>query len=118
MANNLKSAPPGTIVNHKFVSSQYWDFLLVPAKPPENCLAIPTRFICIYDQNRLNDDNGKGEHDLMVITNGLCSLYFNWPGPTRVPAPVKYAMKIARQFCQSMMEKQPHTRLSKSLHFL
>jgi len=116
---NNATAPPGTAINSDVVSNQYWDFYLVPAKPPENCVAIPTRFVVLKDDLGLrNDRHGRGEHDLMTFTNYLCSLYFNWPGPTRVPAPVKYAAKIAQQYCQSLTQKNPHHRLNCSYHFL
>ena len=76
---NKTTAPPGTAINTDVVSNQYWDFYIVPAKPPENCVAIPTRFTVLRDDLELGKD-GEGEHDLMTFTNQLCSLYFNWPG--------------------------------------
>eukprot|EP00481_Brizalina_sp_1-RS-2013_P000337 TRINITY_DN10968_c0_g1_i1.p1 TRINITY_DN10968_c0_g1~~TRINITY_DN10968_c0_g1_i1.p1 ORF type:complete len:104 (+),score=10.53 TRINITY_DN10968_c0_g1_i1:132-443(+) len=92
--------------------------LLVPSKPPPKCVAIPTRCIVIYDKLGLSDTSGKGEMDLMHFTNSLCTLYFNWPGPTRVPAPIKYAQKIAQQYCQTLPQKHPHQLLWNSYHFL
>ena len=116
---NKQSVPPGTAINTCIVSNQMWDFFIVAAKPPPNCLAIPTRFCVLCDELGLNlFEDGSGEHDLMTFTNGLCSLYFNWPGPTRVPAPIKYASKIAQQYCQSLPEKHPHCRLDLTYHFL
>ena len=118
ISTNLESAPPGTAINDIVVSNQFWDFYLVPSKPPPKCVAIPTRCIVIEDGLRLSDYDGKGEMDLMHFTNSLCSLYFNWPGPTRVPAPIKYAQKIAQQYCQTLPQKHPHHLLDCSYHFL
>ena len=118
ISSNLQSAPPGTAINDVVVSNQFWDFYIVPSKPPPKCVAIPTRFIVIKDGLGLSDADGKGEMDLMHFSNSLCSLYFNWPGPTRVPAPIKYAQKIAQQYCQTLTQQHPHYVLDGSYHFL
>lgn len=51
--------------------------------------------------------------DLMVFTRQLSTIYQNWPGPIRVPAPVMYARKLAK-YASEVYEKKP-VNLDKSL---
>ena len=39
--------------------------------------------------------NSKPE-DLIKLTHYLCFLYYNYSGPVKIPAPVKYADRLAR----------------------
>merc|ERR1712072_711915 len=118
--NNYETVPPGTVVSNVVTSSQFWDFFLVPCSPPPGCTATPTRFIVVHDGLGLNKSQvGKGAADLEAFTNQLCALYFNWPGPVRVPACVKYAHKLSQQFSQAMhCDGTPNARLLLSYHFL
>merc|ERR1712083_1036400 len=87
-SNDQQTVPAGTLVADTVTSNQYWDFFLVSCEPPEAATATPTRYIVVKDQGL-----GFAEcpSDLYYLTNQLCNMYFNWPGPIRVPAPVKYA---------------------------
>jgi len=114
-ADTNKTAPPGTLISSEVVSNQYWDYFLVSCEPPETATATPTRYIVVKDYGmRLNEC----PNDLYFFTNQLCNLYFNWPGPIRVPAPVKYANKLAQQFGQSCNSLKPHKYLHQTYHFL
>jgi len=109
------SAPPGTLVAKNVTSNQYWDYFLVSCEPPERATATPTRYIVVKD---VNMNLQQMPNDLYFFTNQLCNMYFNWPGPIRVPAPVKYANKLAQQFGQSCNSLQPHQYLRQTYHFL
>jgi len=109
------SAPPGTLIANKVTSNQFWDYFLVSCEPPEKATATPTRYIVAEDMGmNLN----QCPNDLYHFTNQLCNMYFNWPGPIRVPAPVKYANKLAQQFGQSCNSLEPHKYLVNTPHFL
>lgn len=114
-ADGGDSAPPGTLIANKVTSNQFWDYFLVSCEPPEKATATPTRYIVAEDMGmNLN----KCPNDLYHFTNQLCNMYFNWPGPIRVPAPVKYANKLAQQFGQSCNSLEPHKYLVNTPHFL
>jgi len=115
-AETLANVPRGLIVDNKIVSSQYWDFYITPADAPEGCTSTPTRFIIIRDE--LNLSQKQAVLEIESLTKQLCNLYYNWPGPVRVPAIVKNADKLTTQFGSAVNGEVPHARLSDSYHFL
>lgn len=111
-----QNVPKGLVVDDKVVSSQYWDFYLTPADAPEGCTSTPTRFIVIRDGLSLRQK--KGSLQLEAFTKQLCNLYFNWPGPVRVPSCVKNADKLTTQFGSAVNGEVPHSLLQNTYHFL
>ncbi|XP_040545319.1 piwi-like protein 2 [Gallus gallus] len=104
------AAPPGTVVDHSITSTQWQDFFLLAHCPRLGC-SVPTRYICV-----LNTANLSAEH-LQRLTFKLCHLYWNWPGTIRVPAPCKYAHRLAFLAGQ-VLQHEPHARLCNKLFFL
>eukprot|EP00494_Astrolonche_serrata_P006954 UN06979 len=94
-----QNTPSGLIVDNGVSSLQYWDFNLSPADAPEGCTSTPTRYVIIVDD--LNLSNKKAVDEIEAFTLQLCNLYFNWPGPVRVPNVVKNAEKLTTQFGSS-----------------
>lgn len=120
-ANTYQNVPKGLVVDNVVVSSQYWDFYITPADAPEGCTSTPTRFIIIEDGLGLAEKTEQGQGGVMDIeafTKQLCNLYFNWPGPVRVPACVKNADKLTTQFGSAVNGEQPHILLQNTYHFL
>jgi len=114
--DTFQNVPKGLVVDDVVVSSQYWDFYLTPADAPEGCTSTPTRFIVIRDGLSLREK--KGSLELEAFTKQLCNLYFNWPGPVRVPSCVKNADKLTTQFGSAVNGEVPHSLLQNSYHFL
>jgi hypothetical protein len=100
LAAGYKSLQPGTLIDTKVVSAQFWDFYIVPCEAPFKGTASPTRFIVVYD------DICFTQADIAAFTNQLCMLFFNWAGPVRVPAPVQNAHKVAHMFGTAIEEKK------------
>jgi len=74
---------------------------------------MPTKYEVVHSDNwSLSAGN------LHMLTMQLTMLYQNWPGPIRVPAPVKYAETCARKVTAALKNKLPSEKLSKSLWFL
>ncbi|XP_027763061.1 piwi-like protein 2 [Empidonax traillii] len=104
------SAPPGTVLDHTITTSGLQDFFLLSHSSRQGC-SIPTRYICMW-----NTANLSHEH-LQRLTFKLCHLYWNWPGTIRVPAPCKYAHKLAFLVGQ-VLHHEPSAHLSEQLFFL
>lgn len=51
------------------------------------------------------------------LTFKLCHMYWNWPGTIRVPAPCKYAHKLAFLSGQ-ILHHEPAIQLCENLFFL
>ncbi|NXM68336.1 PIWL2 protein, partial [Serilophus lunatus] len=108
--NKLISSPPGTVIDHTITSSGSQDFFLLAHHSRQGC-SIPTRYICMCNTANLSPLH------LQRLTFKLCHLYWNWPGTIRVPAPCKYAHRLAFLVGQ-VLRKEPSARLSEQLFFL
>ncbi|NXE70839.1 PIWL2 protein, partial [Calcarius ornatus] len=86
------------------------DFFLLAHHSRQGC-SVPTRYICMW-----NTANLSSEH-LQRLTFKLCHLYWNWPGTIRVPAPCKYAHKLALLVGQ-VLHHEPSAHLCEQLFFL
>ncbi|NXR20424.1 PIWL2 protein, partial [Cinclus mexicanus] len=86
------------------------DFFLLAHHSRQGC-SVPTRYICMW-----NTANLSSEH-LQRLTFKLCHLYWNWPGTIRVPAPCKYAHKLAFLVGQ-VLHHEPSAHFSEQLFFL
>ncbi|RMB90953.1 hypothetical protein DUI87_32551 [Hirundo rustica rustica] len=104
------SPPLGTVIDHGVTGSGGQDFFLLAHHSRQGC-SVPTRYICMW-----NTANLSSEH-LQRLTFKLCHLYWNWPGTVRVPAPCKYAHKLAFLVGQ-VLHHEPSAHLSEQLFFL
>ncbi|KAM3659220.1 piwi-like protein 2 [Ammospiza maritima maritima] len=104
------SPPLGTVIDHGVTSSGREDFFLLAHHSRQGC-SVPTRYICMW-----NTANLSSEH-LQRLTFKLCHLYWNWPGTVRVPAPCKYAHKLAFLVGQ-VLHHEPSAHLCEQLFFL
>ncbi|KAM9215701.1 piwi-like protein 2 [Leptosomus discolor] len=104
------SPPPGTVIDHTVTSSDWQDFFLLAHRSRQGC-SVPTRYVCL-----LNTANLSCEH-LQRLTFKLCHLYWNWPGTIRVPAPCKYAHKLAF-LSGHILHREPSAQLCDRLFFL
>ncbi|KAJ5069121.1 piwi-like protein [Anaeramoeba ignava] len=72
-------------------------------------ITTPNRFDFLHDSSICDI--------LQQITFKLCHLYYNWPGPVRVPAVCQYAHKLSFLVGQSI-HQEVHSHLHDKLYFL
>ncbi|XP_063787875.1 piwi-like protein 2 isoform X5 [Pseudophryne corroboree] len=101
---------PGTILDHTVTSREWVDFYLLSHHARQGC-GIPTHYICVMNTANLSPDH------LQRLTFKLCHMYWNWPGTIRVPAPCKYAHKLAFLSGQ-FLHHEPSLQLCDKLFFL
>ncbi|OCT90145.1 piwi-like protein 2 [Xenopus laevis] len=101
---------PGTIIDHTVTNRKWVDFFLMSHHVRQGC-GIPTHYICV-----MNTANMGADH-LQRLTFKLCHMYWNWPGTIRVPAPCKYAHKLAFLSGQ-FLHHEPSIKLCDKLFFL
>ncbi|KFO38129.1 Piwi-like protein 2 [Fukomys damarensis] len=101
---------PGTVVDHTITSCEWVDFYLLAHHVRQGC-GIPTHYICVFNTANLSPDH------MQRLTFKLCHLYWNWPGTIRVPAPCKYAHKLAFLSGQ-ILHHEPSIQLCENLFFL
>ena len=78
----------GLLIMNDLVEKDQFEFYIQPQVVNSGC-ATPTSFQVAYGNLNLADE-------LPKITYDLCYMYSNWKGPVRVPAPLKYAEKLAK----------------------
>ncbi|XP_068130792.1 piwi-like protein 2 [Hyperolius riggenbachi] len=101
---------PGTVVDHTVTNRDWVDFFLLSHHARQGC-GIPTHYICVLNTANLSPDH------LQRLTFKLCHMYWNWPGTIRVPAPCKYAHKLAFLSGQ-FLHHEPSIQLCDKLFFL
>ena len=78
----------GLLITDKVVDSASFEFYIQPQKVTQGT-ATPTAFHVAYG-------NMSCPELIPKLTFDLCFLYSNWRGPVRLPAPLKYAEKLAK----------------------
>ncbi|XP_053575387.1 piwi-like protein 2 [Bombina bombina] len=101
---------PGTILDHTVTRPGRVDFYLLAHHVRQGC-GIPTHYICVLNTTNLSPDH------IQRLTFKLCHMYWNWPGTIRVPAPCKYAHKLAFLSGQ-FLHHEPAIELCDKLFFL
>ncbi|XP_074527387.1 piwi-like protein 2 isoform X2 [Halichoeres trimaculatus] len=109
-SNSFGSPPPGTVLDHTLTNRAWVDFYLMAHSIRQGC-GLPTHYISLYNTANLTPDH------LQRLTFKMCHLYWNWPGTIRVPAPCKYAHKLAFLSGQ-YLRAEPSIKLSDRLFFL
>ena len=85
----LDNPRPGTVVDHSVTPHGIYDFFLVSQHCRQG-VATPSHYSVLYDTI------GGSVEDVQQLTYKLCFLYYNYSGPVKIPAPVKYADKLAK----------------------
>lgn len=101
---------PGTTVDHTVTRKERYDFFLISQSTRQGTIT-PTYYNIIHDESGLNPEVQQ------KLAFKLCSLYFNWVGTVRVPAPCQYAHKLA-MLCGEHLHGEPNAVLDSKLHFL
>ncbi|KAB0348414.1 hypothetical protein FD754_013271 [Muntiacus muntjak] len=109
-SENLATPSPGTVVDHTITSCEWVDFYLLAHHVRQGC-GIPTHYVCVLNTANLSPDH------MQRLTFKLCHMYWNWPGTIRVPAPCKYAHKLAFLSGQ-ILHHEPAIQLCENLFFL
>nr|XP_020755592.1 piwi-like protein 2 isoform X5 [Odocoileus virginianus texanus] len=107
---NFATPSPGTVVDHTITSCEWVDFYLLAHHVRQGC-GIPTHYVCVLNTANLSPDH------MQRLTFKLCHMYWNWPGTIRVPAPCKYAHKLAFLSGQ-ILHHEPAIQLCENLFFL
>ncbi|XP_076003583.1 piwi-like protein 2 [Genypterus blacodes] len=102
--------PPGTVLDHTLTRTEHVDFYLMAHHVRHGC-GLPTHYICLYNTANLMPDH------LQRLTYKMCHLYWNWAGTIRVPAPCKYAHKLA-YLTGMYLHCEPAIQLSDTLFYL
>lgn len=109
--NGYKNISLGSVIDQKVINPDVFEFYL---QCPEVQLgtASPVHFLCIY-----NNNEDITFEDFERITFYLSFYYWNWTGPIRIPAVLKYA-ELANSFNSKNLKNEVLKNLKSSPYFI
>ena len=106
-----RNIPAGTVIDKNVVSPDVFEFYL-QCPEVERGTGSPVHFLCLYNNNDELTIN-----DFEEITYQQSYYYWNWPGPVRIPAALKYA-EVANTFCGKNIKGNIIDNLKDSPYFI
>ena len=106
-----KNIPMGTVIDKDVISPDLFEFYLQCPDVDRGC-ASPVHFLCVY-----NNNNDMTINDYEDISYKQSFYYWNWPGPIRVPAALKYA-EVANTFSNKYLAHEVKDELKDSPYFI
>ena len=106
-----KNIPAGTVVDKGVISPDVFEFYL-QCPEVEKGTGSPVHFLCLYNNNEELTVN-----DFEEITYRQSYYYWNWSGPIRIPAALKYA-EVANKFCAKNIKGVIRENLKDSPYFI
>ena len=106
-----KNLPSGTVIDRQVISPELFEFYL-QCPEVDRGTGSPVHFLCIYNNNESLTIN-----DFEEITYKQSFYYWNWCGPIRIPAALKYA-EVANTFCGKNIKGEVLARLKDSPYFI
>ena len=106
-----RNIPAGTVIDKNVVSPDVFEFYL-QCPEVDKGTGSPVHFLCLYNNN---DD--LTINDFEEITYQQSYYYWNWPGPIRIPAALKYA-EVANTFCGKNIKGNIIDHLKDSPYFI
>jgi aubergine len=85
----LANPMPGTVLDHSITQPDVYDFYMVNTNCRQGVPA-PTHISVLFN----NIPEAKPEH-IQLMCYKLCYLYYNFSGPIKIPAPIRYADRLA-----------------------
>ena len=109
--NGYRNIPMGTVIDQGVISPDLFEFYLQCPDVDRGC-ASPVHFLCVYNNNENMTIN-----DFEDISYKQSFYYWNWPGPIRVPAALKYA-EVANTFSNKYLTHEVKNELKDSPYFI
>ena len=106
-----RNLPAGTVIDKSVVSPDVFEFYL-QCPEVDKGTGSPVHFLCLY-----NNNNDLTINDFEEITYQQSYYYWNWPGPIRIPAALKYA-EVANTFCGKNIKGTIRDNLKDSPYFI
>ena len=82
--NDLKNPPSGTVIDTDIINDDFYDFYIQPQYVNMGS-ATPVHYHCLFDSTNMPLEI------MESITYKLTYYYWNWSGPIREPAALKFA---------------------------
>lgn len=110
-SNGYKNIAMGTVIDQDVISPDLFEFYL-QCPDVDRGTASPVHFLCIY-----NDNEDLSINDFEDISYKQSFYYWNWPGPVRIPAALKYA-EVANAFSSRNLTHEVKHELKDSPYYI
>jgi aubergine-like protein len=110
-SNGYKNIPMGTVIDQDVISPDVFEFYL-QCPDVDRGTASPVHFLCIH-----NDNEDLSINDFEDISYKQSFYYWNWPGPVRIPAALKYA-EVANAFSSRNLTHEIKSELKDSPYYI
>ena len=110
-SNGYRNIPMGTVIDQDVISPDLFEFYL-QCPDVDRGTASPVHFLCIY-----NDNDNLTINDFEDISYKQSFYYWNWPGPVRIPAALKYA-EVANAFSSKNLTHEVKDELKNSPYYI
>ena len=109
--NGYKNIPLGAVIDKNVINPEYFEFYL---QCPEVQLgtASPVHFLCIYNNN---EDITLDDYEKITFYQSF--YYWNWTGPIRIPAVLKFA-ELANSFSSKNLKNDVLKNLKSTPYFI
>ncbi|KAL4480518.1 hypothetical protein ABPG72_022273 [Tetrahymena utriculariae] len=108
-SEEIQNPGSGTIIASEVIQNNFEFFMAA-----QNCnsgVCTPTKYTCLYNSTNLKEDQ------FWQLTYFQTFNYYNWQGPVRIPAAMKYAEKLAK-FISDTLQDQANEDLATTLFYL
>ena len=109
--DNYRNIPTGTVIDKYVISPEVFEFYL-QCPEVDRGTGSPVHFLCLYNTNEDLTIN-----DFEEITYKQSYYYWNWSGPIRIPAALKYA-EVANTFTSKNIKGEVIQKLKNSPYFI
>ena len=109
--HEYRNIPTGTVIDKDVISPELFEFYLQCPEVNKGT-GSPVHFLCLFNNNDELTIN-----DFEEITYRQSYYYWNWPGPIRIPAALKYA-EVANNFCGKNIRGIVRENLRDSPYFI
>ena len=107
----FRNIPTGTVIDKEVISPDVFEFYL-QCPEVDRGTGSPVHFLCLYNNNEDMTVN-----DFEEITYMQSFYYWNWSGPIRIPAALKYA-EVANTFSGKNLKNEVIPKLKDSPYFI
>ena len=110
-SNGYRNIPSGTVIDKQVISPDVFEFYL-QCPEVDRGTGSPVHFLCLYNNNEDLTVN-----DFEEITYRQSFYYWNWSGPIRIPAALKYA-EVANTFSGKNLKGEVIDKLKDSPYII
>jgi len=89
MGGRIQNPMPGTVLDHSVTQPDGYEFFTVNT-PCRQGVPTPTHISVLY-----NDIPEATPEAIQLMVYKMCYLYYNFSGPIKIPAPIRYADRLA-----------------------